>query len=90
MSDFRLWATVNKTAAHEFAVCVRAVPESADEMHRAHVEMQVTTTLEVAETMRASMLLAMGERVRARGDRVVDVEEWVARRGFVVSGAHLG
>jgi hypothetical protein len=75
MADYCLWATVTQAAAHEFAVTVSAVPTSSNDVNRAQVDMQIAATLEIAETMRAAMLLAMGERIRARGNRVVDVEE---------------
>jgi hypothetical protein len=73
MPDIRLWATINQAAANEFAVVVSAVSDSA-EVLPGDVEVRIAPSQELAESMRASMLLAMGERVRARGDCVVDVE----------------
>jgi hypothetical protein len=72
--DFHLWGTIRQSAPTEFAVTVSAVPASGD-IQDVTVDLRVAPSQELAESIRASMLLAMGERVRARGDRVVDVEE---------------
>jgi hypothetical protein len=74
LTNFRLWAVVNKVSDHEFAVTVSAV-DDAGGVRPGDVELKVATSFEVAETMRAAMLLTLGRRLVARGDKVVDVEE---------------
>jgi hypothetical protein len=61
---FRIWGTITQTTLGEFAVPASAVP-SESSFRDVDVEMLVAPSLDVTDTMGASML----------GDRIVDVEE---------------
>lgn len=69
-----MWAVINQTADEEFAVTATAVDDSGT-VRPGDMELRVATSFEIAESMRAAMLLNLGARLSVRGDQVVDVEE---------------
>lgn len=74
MADFRLWATINYVPPDGYVVAVSAVPDEPGNATGTLVEVAVKPSHEEALQIRDQLMLQMGERVRARGDRVVDVE----------------
>jgi hypothetical protein len=74
--DYRIWGTITHTGPQVFVVVVSAIPAVYRDqiLHRTEVVTQVCTGLDEARLARNRMAMEMGERVDARGDRVVDVE----------------
>jgi len=74
--DYRIWGTITHTAPETFVVVVSAIPALYRDqlLHRTEIQTQVCGALEEAQLARNRMAVAMGTRVDARGDRVVDVE----------------
>jgi hypothetical protein len=74
--DYRIWGTITHTGPQVFVVVVSAIPAIYRDqlLHRTEVVTQVCGALEEARLARNRMAAEMGERVDARGDRVVDVE----------------
>lgn len=73
MADFRIWGRVEHVGPHDFFVIASAVPEAATE--RVIVLTESALSLSDANAARDRLMMSAGEAVRARGDRVVDVEE---------------
>jgi len=73
MADFRIWGRVEHIGPHDFFVIASAVPEVPTE--RVIVLTGSSTSLIDANQERQRLMVRAGEAVRARGDRVVDVEE---------------
>jgi hypothetical protein len=73
MSDFRIWGRVESIGHSEFFVIASAVSEDPGE--QCAVFTSIATSLARAHEERGRLMLRAGEAVRARGDRVVDVED---------------
>jgi hypothetical protein len=73
MADFRIWGQVEHIGVKQFLAIVSAVPE--DHGERPIVLTSITPNLVEANQNRDRLMIELGARVRARGDRVVDVEE---------------
>ena len=72
MADFRVWGRVEHVGPHDFFVIASAVPDVPGE--RPIVLTLSAESLERAHTEKAKLMVQAGAAVRARGDRVVDVE----------------
>jgi hypothetical protein len=72
MADFRVWGKVEHIGVKQFLAIVSAVPE--DPRGRPIVLTTITPNLVEANQNRDRLMIELGARVRARGDRVVDVE----------------
>jgi hypothetical protein len=72
MVDFRIWGKVEHVGVRQFIAIVSAVPE--DHSERPIVLTSITPNLVEANQDRDRLMVELGARVRARGDRVVDVE----------------
>ena len=73
MADFRIWGRIEHIGAREFFVVASAVPEVGAE--RPIVLTITAGSLQEANAEKSKLVTRVGEAVRARGDRVVDVEE---------------
>ena len=73
MADFRIWGRVEHLGPSEFFVIASAVPEDA-QSERPIVLTLTAHTLQQAHAERDRLMIDAGAKVRARGDRVVDVE----------------
>jgi hypothetical protein len=73
MADFRIWGRVECIGRSEYFVIASAVPERAAEL-RPIVLTLTAHSLQQAHQDRDRLMISAGEQVRARGDRVVDVE----------------
>lgn len=73
MADFRIWARVEHIGVKRFIAIVSAVQDPPAD--KAIVLTGEAPSLAEANASRDRLMIEMGERVRARGDRVVDVEE---------------
>ena len=74
MADFRIWGTINQTAPHESVVTGSAVPHPFGALEGVVVSAHTAPTRELAAEACVNLVLQMGNIVRERGDRVVDVE----------------
>ena len=76
MADFRIWGRIEHIGPQQFFVVVSAVPDLPQSgLIGVDLESQTLSSRAEATDARAVLMRAMGERIRARGDRVVDVEE---------------
>lgn len=73
MADFRIWGKVEQIGVKQFVAIVSAVPEV--EGDHPIVLIESTANLVEANARRNQLMREVGERVRAQGNRVVDVEE---------------
>lgn len=73
MADFRIWAKVEHVGVKQFLAIASAVPEVVAD--RPVVLTSIAPTLVEANEHKAQLMVELGDKVRARGDRVVDVEE---------------
>jgi hypothetical protein len=75
MADFRVWGTIHQIAPDQFLVTVSAVPDDLAALpDGVKVETHTATSRALAVEACSDMVLRMGKLVRARGDRVIDVE----------------
>ena len=72
--DIQLWATINYVWRDGYVVTVSAVPDQPVSA-KVIVETATAKTAKGAERARDALLAEVGQRVRARGDRIVDVVE---------------
>ena len=72
MADFRIWGRVKHFGPCDFLVIASAVTAPAD---IAVLRILSATSLAEAIEGKARLLVELGDEVRARGDRVVDVVE---------------
>jgi hypothetical protein len=73
MADFRIWGRVECIGRSEFFVIASAVPVRVSDV-RPIVLTLTAYSLQQATSDRDRLMVSAGEKVRARGDRVVDVE----------------
>jgi hypothetical protein len=74
MSHFRIWGTINQTAPAHFLVVVSAVRDPPKFSATADVRTADAASRQDAEQLQEKMMIELGAEVRARGDRIVDVE----------------
>ena len=72
MSDFLVWGRVEHIGVRQFLAIASGVPEDRQDV--AIVLTAVAPNLAEANQHRDQLMREVGEKVRARGDRVVDVE----------------
>lgn len=73
MADWRVWARVEQIGARQFLAVASAVPDPPTD--KAIVLTAIAPSLAEANGHKARLMVEMGARVRAGGDRVVDVED---------------
>lgn len=74
MADFRIWGKVEHIGVEQFLAIVSAVPDDAG-AQRPIVLTSIQHNLPEANQAKDRLMMNVGAPVRARGDRVVDVEE---------------
>jgi hypothetical protein len=74
MAAFRIWAKVQELAADMYLATVVAIPEGRTEGQRAESETRTLESHSLAVESIATMVSAMSERIRKRGDSVTRVE----------------
>lgn len=72
MADFRIWGRVEHIGPSQFFVIASAIPEVQSE--RATVLTLTADSLGQESAEKARLMIQVGEVIRWRGDRVVDVE----------------
>ncbi len=75
MADFRIWGTIEHVGPQEFCVIATSTPDPPHSALLSESDRETFESLNLANAGRDRMILQMAARVRARGDRVVDVEE---------------
>lgn len=75
MTDFCIWGTVNQIGPQEFVVLVSAARDEIGEFDGAMLDRHIATSRALAVIAKNEMMRRMGEAIRARGDRVVNVHE---------------
>lgn len=75
MPDFQLWARIQQLGPQEFVVFVSTISheESPPEGVQTSVDTASAGSLAEAQALMSRMMVEVGQRVVARGDRVVDV-----------------
>lgn len=78
MLEFRVWGRIEQTGPDEYAAVASAIRE---DLHSegTQVLMKLYPTRAVAEVALREFLLQLGQSIRAKGGRVVDVETDGAR-----------
>jgi hypothetical protein len=71
--DYRIWGKVHHLQPGDFFVVATAVPDPPTD--RPIVLTLSSSSLLEANQERSRLMIKLGEQVRERGDRVVDVEE---------------
>ena len=74
VADFRIWGKVEHIGVKQFLAIASAVPDPPDDQ-RPIVLTAIVCELVEANQARDRLMKDVGNRLRARGDRVVDVEE---------------
>jgi hypothetical protein len=75
MPDYRIWGRVEHIGPQQFVAIASAVPDSGDATgNSADVRLQMLPDREGATLARDILVKELGEALRLRGDRVVDVE----------------
>ena len=73
MSDFRIWAKINYIVPEGYVVAVSAISDTSPS-NEAIVESAILPSHDEALQIRDEMIGRMGELIRSRGDRVVNVQ----------------
>jgi hypothetical protein len=73
MADFRIWGKVEQIPPAEFFVIASAVPKDGGD--GAAVLTTTASTEDLADSAKQKLMREVGALLRARGDRVVDVED---------------
>jgi hypothetical protein len=75
LRDFCIWGRIDQVGPSQFFIVVSAVHDPPIEYDRTVVLTGEAKSRDDAEAARNELMRELGAKVRARGDRVVDVEE---------------
>lgn len=74
MPDFRLWGRVEQIGPSQFLAIVSAVPDTVSPDFDAGVELVTAPTHGEAWHQLETLAVTLGEKVRQRGGRIVEIE----------------